>query len=234
MEKCVHTQLSSYCEIRDYITPDQLAYLKHNATQPALLKVTNKGYHNIENGFITGVCFLDVSKCFDVVSHDTLLLKMQKYGIRNIELNWFKLYLSNRSQATKCNNLMSLFVNVSTGIPQGSILAPSAFLLFINDLPMYVKNCSLYADDAMTEATGSTVEEVVSSLQCNINQLNASKWCTMLIGTHQLIGDFVSLPTIGLCLDGVQITNSDTFTYLGVHFDSFLTFNKMTDKICNM
>ena len=79
----------------------------------------------------------------------------------------------------------------------------------------------------MTEATGSTVEEVVTSPQCNINQLNdwfkhnhltvnASKCCTMLIGTHQRIGDFVSLPTIGLCLDGVQITNSNTYTYLGV------------------
>ena len=55
----------------------------------------------------------------------------------------------------------------------------------------------------------------------------------MLIGTRQRIGDFVSLPTIGLCLDGVQIMNSNTYTYLGVHFDSFLTFDKMTDKICN-
>ena len=55
----------------------------------------------------------------------------------------------------------------------------------------------------------------------------------MLTGTHQRIGDFVSLPTIGLCLDGVQITNSNTYTYLGVYFDSFLTFDKMTDKICN-
>ena len=105
---------------------------------------------------------------------------------------------------------------------------------------MYVNNCSLYADDAMTEATGTSVEEVVTSLQCNINQLNdwfkhnhltvnASKCCTMLIGSRQRIGDFVSLPTIGLCLDGVQITNSNTYTYLGVHFDSLLTF----DKICN-
>ena len=93
LEKCVHMQLSSYCEIHDFITPDQSAYLKHNSTQTALLKVTNEWYHNIENGLITGVCFLDVSKCFDVISHDTLLFKMQKYGIRNIELNWFKSYL---------------------------------------------------------------------------------------------------------------------------------------------
>ena len=200
----------------------------------ALLKVTNEWYHNIENGLIIGVCFLDVSKCFDVISHDTLLFKKQKYGIRNIELKWFKSYLSNRSQANKCHNLMSSFVNFSTGVPQGSILGPLAFLFFINELPMYVKNCSLYADDAMTEATGSTVEKVVTSLQCNINQLNvwfkhnhitanASKSCTELIGSRQRIGYFVSLPTVGLCFHGVQITNSNTYTYLAFHFDSFLS-----------
>ena len=58
-------------------------------------------------------------------------------------------------------------------------------------------------------------------------------WGVNVIGSRQRIGNFVSLPTIGLCLDGVQIMNSNTYTYLGVHFDSFLTFDKMTDKICN-
>ena len=80
---CVHTQLSSYCEIHDFITPDQSAYLKHNSTQTALLKVTNEWYHNIENGLITGVCFLDVSKCFDVISHYFLKCKHMVLAILN-------------------------------------------------------------------------------------------------------------------------------------------------------
>ena len=165
MEWCVHSQLLTYLESHDFISPDQSAYLKNNSTQTALLKVTNEWYHNIENGLITGVCFLDVSKCFDAISHEVLLFKVSKYGISNLELDWFKSYLKNRSQATCYNQILSPFHYVNTGVPQGSILGPLFFLLFINDLPMYVNNCNLYAHDAMTEATGSTVEDVIWSLK---------------------------------------------------------------------
>ena len=244
LEKIIQCQLSGYLEKHNFITPDQSAYLKNHSTQTALLKVTNDWYHNIENGLITGVCFFDISKCFNAIDHDILLFKLEKYGIRGNELSWFKSYLSNRKQATLCNGKISSFENVCTGVPQGSILGPILFLLFMNDLHMHVKNCNLYADDTMLDEIGESVNEVVTSLQCEIDKLsvwfkhnhlttNASKSCSMLIGSRQRINNFVNKPDLGLSLDGIIISNHSSYRYLGVQIDSFLSFDKMVDNICN-
>ena len=80
--------------------------------------------------------------------------------------------MSNRKQATICNGKISSFENVCTGVLQGSILGPILFLLFMNDLPMHVKNCNLYDDDdTMLEEIGESVNEVVTSLQCEIDMV---------------------------------------------------------------
>ena len=95
----------------------------------ALIKVTDKWYQNIEDGLLTGLCFFDVSKCFDAISHEILFFKLGKYGVDNNELSWFKSYLSNRTQAVvnNNNNNMSSFSQVNIGIPQGSVLGPVLF-----------------------------------------------------------------------------------------------------------
>ena len=79
----------SYLSKHQFITPDQSAYLKFHSTQTALLKVTNQWYQNIDEGLITGVCYFDISKCFDSISHEILLFKLEKYGFRGAALNWF-------------------------------------------------------------------------------------------------------------------------------------------------
>ena len=114
----------------------------------------------------------------------------------------------------------------------------------MNDLPMHVKNCNLYADDTMLDEIGESVNEVVTSLQCEIDKLsvwfkhnhlttNASKSCSMLIGSRQRINNFVNKPDLGLSLDGTIISNHSSYRYLGVQIDSFLSFDKMVDNICN-
>ena len=160
-----------------------------------MLKVTNQWYQNIDEGFITGVCYFDISKCFDSISHEILLFKLEKYGFRGAALNWFASYLSDRLQRTKCNNAVSSFKINASGVPQGSLLGPVLFLLYINDLTLFVQNFNLYADDTELEVTGTTVENVIISLQIEVNRLNtwfkhnrlavnASKCSSMLIGSR--------------------------------------------------
>ena len=161
----------SFLSKNDMITPDQSAYLRHHSTQTALLKVVVRKYC-IEDGLITGVCFFDFSKCFESISHEILILELAKYGIINDAMSWFLSYLSARTQCTLCNNSVSSFQTVTSGVPQGSLLGPILFLLYINDLPKFVQNCNLYADDTEIEVAGKTMNEVVSSLQTQIDNLN--------------------------------------------------------------
>ena len=93
--------------------------------------------------------FVDLRKAFDCVDHKTLLKKLERYGIRGVSHNWFKSYLTNRSQCVKINGIKSEYLNICTGVPQGSILGPILFILFINDFPLVSQQLDmfLYADD---------------------------------------------------------------------------------------
>ena len=105
--------------------------------------------------YVTLSVFLDLSKAFDTINHAILVKKLSFYGIRGVPNYWFANYLSNRKQFTEINNCISALTHVSTGAPQGSILGPILFLLYIND----INNCTLlnllyFADDTKVYRTG--------------------------------------------------------------------------------
>ena len=145
----------------DIISTHQSGFRSLHSTVTALLEATDNWAFNIDHGNVNAVVFLDLKKAFDTVDHDILSSKMNLYGIQGIALDWFGWYLTNRTQ--RC------LVNGSLGVPQGTILGPLLFLIYINDLPNCLTSCQprMYADD--THISYADVD--VNSIQLNLNHL---------------------------------------------------------------
>ena len=131
VESLVCSQIIHYLESHDFISHDQSAYLKRHSTQTSLHRVIDDWLENINEGELTGACLLDISKCFDSINHDILLKKLEMYGFQDVELTWFKSYLYNRQQLVSFQQETSEYLDIKNGVPQGSVLGPILFLLFI-------------------------------------------------------------------------------------------------------
>ena len=127
-------------------------------------------YPEVDRGMLCGVLFLDLRKAFDTVDHEILLKKLGNYGIRNSCKIWIKSYLTNRHQVTKIKNAVSTTLPVSVGVPQGSILGPLLFTVYINDLPLHLIECktNLYADDTALSISANTPDEAVVKLNAKL------------------------------------------------------------------
>ena len=128
----------------------QSGFHPKHSTVTALIQMCDKWLENMDNGKLKGVIFLDIKKAFNSINHGILLNKMKiRFGISSIELKWFESYLSNREQRCCINEQLSSKKTITCGVPQGSILGPLFFLLYINDLPECLRSTApcMYADD---------------------------------------------------------------------------------------
>lgn len=235
MEKEVQKQFLDYMLKHDLINVNQFAYLKCHSTQTCLHRMIDEWYEALNENEIVAACFLDISKCFDTIDHELLIKKFEYYGVSGNELRWFKSYMTNRSHVVHCHGETSDKLFVKTGVPQGSVLGPIMFLLFINDISQSIVDAfiNMFADDAALYVTGSDFNEVKTSLQKNVNNvhgwyttnrlaLNVPKTNVMLITNSNRLNDNRKLD---ICIEEQLLEQVKSSCYLGVHVDENLTWN---------
>ena len=169
-----------------------------HSTTTALLETTNNWSINIDNGLLNGVLFIDLKKTFDTIDHEIILRKLANYGVDPNALRFFASYLCNRSQKCTVNGALSSVSKLTCGVPQGSILGPLFFLIYINDLPncLDISCAKMFANDTnitvpgctfaeLEQATNSELTNLYSWLKANKLSLNIAKTEFMVVSSRQ-------------------------------------------------
>ena len=243
IEKHVHDSLMSFLTAHNVLHLSQSGFRPNFSCETALLKMINKFHQSINDGQIIGMVMVDFRKAFDLVDHTLLLKKLEHYKISAETLQWFTSYLLNRKQKVVLNNVESSTAEVECGVPQGTILGPLLFLMFINDLPLYTDNVftDLYADDTTLYQTGLSQTLIKESLQLALQRL--AVWCKhngMLLNTEKTKVMLITTPQkrlhlqnsiLHLTYNNDVLKNVQNDKVLGVHIDNNLTWTVHTEFI---
>ena len=172
-EKLMHVRVVEFMEQNKSLHDMQYGFRSGRSCEHALLTAQNCILNSLNKKQISLLLLIDFSKAFDMVEHDVLLKKLECYGIRGVALQWFKSYLSDREQFVNVNNSKSSMKPLKYGVPQGSILGPLLFVIYINDMPNVSKLATfiLYADDANIIISGTTMSEIETELAKLTNDL---------------------------------------------------------------
>jgi len=174
MEKLVRDSLLHHMINNEFLSDTQHGFVKGRSCTTQLLKIVDKISELLDEGFDSNIIFLDFSKAFDSVPHQRLLLKLQSYGVGGCVLEWIRSFLLSRRQQVEVGGAFSSWLDVLSGVPQGSVLGPVLFVCYINDMPDYIKSfIYLYADDAklLYRVSDEEIAGGVSCLQSDLDTL---------------------------------------------------------------
>ena len=233
IEHFVNLQLTQYLDERGLISKNQYGFRKDHSTTYLMLDLFDRIYSSKGKNNHPGIIFLDIKKAFDTVNHSILLSKLQHYGIKNIALRWFESFLTGRKQQTRVGSRISNYTEIFSGVPQGSILGPILFTLFINDLPtaciqsipyLFADDGALYLDNIDRKNYSNITLEIKSIfkwLQANKLALNAEKTNLIIFDSHSETDDIPIKIRNDLT---IVVHESKSQKYLGLIVDNKLNF----------
>ncbi len=246
LEKVVSSQLYYFLE-KNYICEDfQSGFRPYHSTETALIRVTNDLLFSSDRGCISLLVLLDLSAAFDTIDHNILLNRLENFvGISGSALAWFKSYLSDRHQFVAVNEEVSYRSQVQYGVPQGSVLGPLLFTLYMLPLGNIIRKHGVsfhcYADDTQLYISSRPAEkhQIEKLMECivdiktwmtsNFLLLNSEKKTVLIIGP--ITPTSINLEHC-LTLDGCSVDSSSSVRILGVLFDSNISFDSHVSSIC--
>ena len=240
IESLAYAQFNDYINRNQILNINQSGFRSQHSCETAINDVIDiwKAAQN-ESKVIIAV-FLDFQRAFETIDTNILTTKLSKYGVRNSSLEWFNSYLTDRKQVVKLRETVSDKLDNRLGVPQGSILGPLIFILYINDIPNCLKYChaKLFADDALVFNISDTIEEATAKINHDLDliytklcqnklKLNVTKTKVMIITNKK-----IDRSNINIYINGTRLDIENEIKYLGVVIDDKLNFEKNINNVC--
>ena len=243
LEKHINKHLSKHLETYDLLHINQSGFRQNHSCQTALINLVDQWLHNINEDKFSGALFVDFAKAFDVIDHDLLYRKLLLYGVSDQCHQLITSFLTNRNQVVCIDRSKSIMQEIKYGVPQGSVLGPILFSIYVNDLPLHIPDlCELFCDDTTIHTSHHDLPSVFKSLQNCIDKLtkwshfnhmslNPHKTKLMVITTRQKRQNITTeLPTLCIAEEPVEIV--DSHRVLGVMIDNNLSWHSHVNYMC--
>ena len=232
-EMVVHDQLSAYFEKNKLLPHNQHGFRKNRSTTTALTSVCSHIFSEQQKGHHVALASYDLTAAFDCLDAEILDEKLELYGLSLISRSWIRSFLSNRKQFVKVGNGRSLTIDIDFGSPQGSILSPLLYLIFVADLELWLSEgvSSLYADDIALATSDKTPEDSVRRLETASAEILDFLASNLLVANPAKTAFFVirnvnNKVKYTLKMDGERIEESDTITLLGAVLSKDMSWSK--------